>query len=56
VYPVKVTVSAEVNGTKKYIWSGKQQHLFGKYATQRAQSMAAIEAKLQELKDEFDIE
>jgi hypothetical protein len=55
ISPPYVTVNAELDGMKMDVWSGKQQHLFERNATERAQSMAEIEANLQDFKDEFDI-
>ena len=54
VYPIKVTVSAELPGNKPVtIWSGRQQDLFGKYASKRAKSMEAIKANLRDFKADF---
>lgn len=35
------------------IWSGRQQDLFGKYASKRAKSMETIKANLRDFKEEF---
>jgi hypothetical protein len=56
VYPIKVIVSGEVNGQKLDIWSGRQQSLFRKYAKERTQSIAAIKAALEDLKEDFQLE
>jgi len=53
-YPIKVIVTAELPGSKPMtIWSGRQQDLFGKYASKRAKSMEAIQANLRDFKEEF---
>eukprot|EP00934_Nitzschia_sp_Nitz4_P006055 Nitzschia sp. Nitz4//scaffold315_size20666//348//716//NITZ4_008639-RA/size20666-processed-gene-0.0-mRNA-1//1//CDS//3329547480//6045//frame0 len=54
-YPIKVAVSADVGGQRLSVWSGRQQDLFRKYATKRAQTIATIEANLQDLKESYDI-
>jgi hypothetical protein len=56
VYPIKVTVSAEVSGQKLDIWSGRQQSLFRKYGSERMRSIAAIKAALEDLKEDFELE
>lgn len=55
VYPVHVIVSAEVSGQKMEVWSGRQQSLFGKNASQREKSMAEIGQNLADLKEDFDL-
>jgi len=54
VYPIKVAVTADVPGSNKpmTIWSGRQQDLFGKYASKRAKSMETIKANLRDFKEE----
>jgi hypothetical protein len=47
-YPIKVIVSAKVGNHSVEIWSGRQQDLFRKNATRRAQSMAEIKRNLLE--------
>ena len=49
-------MSAQVNGMNMDIWSGRQQDLFSKYSTKRARAMKEIEANLQDMKEEFDME
>jgi len=55
VYPIKVTVSADINGTKLVVWSGRQQNLFSKYGAKRAKSMQEIKLNLEDLKEEYDL-
>lgn len=55
-YPVKVVIKAEFNGAKMDVWSGRQQNLFRKYADKRRASIAEIQANLNDLKEEFDME
>lgn len=55
-YPVKVVIKAELNGAKMDIWSGRQQNLFRKYAAKRRESIAEIQANLNDLKEEFDLD
>lgn len=45
-YPIRVTISAD----SQKIWSGHQRNLFSKYASNRTQAMADIEASLKEFK------
>jgi len=55
-YPIKVIVTAQLaggNNKPMTIWSGRQQDLFGKYASKRTKSMEAIKANLQDFKEEF---
>lgn len=54
-YPIRVIVSAEVNGQKMEVWSGRQQSLFSKYTSERKQAMAAIVQNLEDLKEDFDL-
>ena len=53
-YPIRVTVSAQIDGTNVEVWSGRQQDLFSKYASKRSQAMAMMKANLQDLKEEFE--
>jgi hypothetical protein len=55
VYPVRVIVSAEVSGQTMEIWSGRQQSLFGKNASQRTKTMAEIGQGLADLKEDFNL-
>jgi len=50
-----VIVTAQLAGSTKpmTIWSGRQQDLFGKYASKRTKSMEAIKANLRDFKEEF---
>ena len=42
-------------GGKLEIWSGRQQSLFRKYASDRTKSMDEITASLEDLKEDFDL-
>ena len=53
-YPVRVTVTANVNGKDWEIWKGRQQDLFRKYGAKRTRSMAAITMATEELKEELN--
>jgi hypothetical protein len=55
VYPVKVIVSAKVNGQSMSIWQGRQQDLFRKYAAKRSKAVEDIKAKLEILKEKMDL-
>jgi len=49
-YPIKVTVTANVEGSKQVVWSGRQQDLFRKYASKRNKAMNEIKTNLMVLK------
>jgi len=53
--PLKVTVSAQVGPQKVYIWSGRQQDLFQKYADKRTKTIEKITSSLEDLKEDFDM-
>ncbi len=49
-YPIKVTVTANVEGSEQVVWSGRQQDLFRKYASKRNKAMNEIKTNLMVLK------
>jgi hypothetical protein len=53
-YPIRVIVSASVDGTNVEVWSGRQQDLFSKYATKRKAAMDTMKNNLADLKEEFE--
>ena len=55
VYPIRVIVTAHLNGKNMEVWSGRQQSLFSKYYTEREKSMAEIIELLKGLKEDFDL-
>jgi hypothetical protein len=55
-YPIKVIISAEIGGQKMEVWSGRQQDLFRKNASQRSKSIQMITSSLKDLKEDFDLE
>lgn len=52
-YPIRVSVSASVDGTKVEVWSGRQQDLFRKYGAKRQKAMETMKNNLNDLKEEF---
>jgi hypothetical protein len=53
-YPVKVIVTAHVGATNVDVWSGRQQSLFQKNASQRKASISEIKKRLEDLKEDFE--
>lgn len=52
-YPIRVTIHAYIGETKTKIWTGKQQTLFQKNASERTKSIEEITTLLQELKKDL---
>lgn len=55
VYPIRVIVTAHLNGKNIEVWSGRQQSLFSKYYSEREKSMSEITELLEGLKSDFDL-
>lgn len=55
VFPIRVIVTAIVNGKEIEVWSGRQQSLFSKYFDERERAMAEIEGRLKEVKEEHGL-
>jgi hypothetical protein len=53
-YPVRVIVTAQVDGKDTPIWSGRQQDLFSKYSSKRKASMDAITTKAKALYEQTE--
>ena len=53
-YPIKVIITAQVGSTRIDVWSGRQQSLFRKNASQRKKSIAEIKERLEELFEDFE--
>jgi hypothetical protein len=53
-YPIRVSVTANVGGSKIDVWSGSQRDLFRKYASNRLKAIQQITANLEDLKEELE--
>jgi hypothetical protein len=49
-YPIRVIVTADVDGKSIEIWSGRQQDLFRKYASKRSKCVEQMKKSLLDLK------
>jgi hypothetical protein len=56
VYPIRVSIQAEIRGQKLSIFSCKQQDLFRKYSSRRQKAIQDIQAVLQDLKEDFHLD
>jgi hypothetical protein len=56
VYPIRVSIQAEIRGQKLSVFSCKQQDLFRKYSSRRQKAIQDIKALLEDLKEDFDLE
>lgn len=51
---MRVSVTANVGGSKIDVWSGSQRDLFRKYASNRSKAIQQITANLEDLKEELE--